>query len=239
MDCQQNLIPNHIAIIMDGNGRWAKQRNLPVSFGHKKGSENIRTIIQAAVEFEVKYLTIFAFSTENWNRPKDEVNNLMSLMRNYLKQEAKSFVENDIRISICGSLSRIDLELKEEILKLQEATKNNKKITLNVAFDYGGRAEIIDAFKKIISTIDTKDNLLDILNEDLISKNLYNCDLPEPDLIIRTAGEKRLSNFLLWQSIYSEFYFTDTLWPDFGKEDLRLAICEFKNRNRRYGKRKD
>lgn len=237
MSLKSEIPLNHIAIIMDGNGRWAKSRNLPVEFGHQKGSEAIRELIKSAIEFKIKYLTIFAFSTENWNRPKKEVDNLMDLMRSYLKKEAKNFIANDVKIVMSGSLEKLTPLLRNEITELQEATKNNKTIILNVAFDYGGRAEIVDAFKKIISNINSKSELLDLLNEDLISNNLYNPELPNPDLIIRTAGEKRLSNFLLWQSVYSEFYFTDTLWPDFGKEDLSLAISEFKNRQRRYGKR--
>jgi len=163
----------------------------------------------------------------------------MSLMSSYLKKESDKFIKNNIKVVMSGSLDRLNQKTKDQILELQEATKLNNAITLNVAFDYGARREIVDAFKKIISNIKNQDNLLDLINEDLIGKNLYNSQIPDPDLIIRTAGEKRLSNFLLWQSAYSEFYFTDTLWPDFNKDDLLLAISEFKTRKRRYGKREN
>ncbi len=232
-----NIIPSHIAVIMDGNARWAQSKHLPVKMGHKKGAGAIQTLVESAIEFGVEYLTIFAFSTENWQRPKEEVDNLMDLMHSYLTKEADKFIESGVKILISGNLENLDLKIKDKILELQDKTNNNKAITLNVAFDYGARKEIVDAFKKIISTIKHEDNVLELINEDLISKNLYNSQIPDPDLIIRTAGEKRLSNFLLWQSAYSEFYFTQVLWPDFSKKDLLLAISEFNERQRRYGKR--
>lgn len=230
-------IPRHIGVIMDGNARWAKSKLLPIKMGHKKGAQAIETLTKAAIELGVEYLTIYAFSTENWQRPKEEVSNLMDLMQSYLESEAEKFIKSDVKILISGNLEKLNKNTKDRILKLQDATKTNKAITLNVAFDYGSRAEIVDAFKKIISKIDDKDKILELVDEDLISKNLYNPQLPDPDLIIRTAGEKRLSNFLLWQSAYSEFYFTDTLWPDFDKKDLTKAILEFKERKRNYGTR--
>jgi undecaprenyl diphosphate synthase len=232
--------PRHIGIIMDGNARWAKSKHLPVKMGHKQGAQSIQTLINSSIEFGIQYLTIFAFSTENWDRPKDEIDNLMDLMNSYLKSQSKKFIEGGIKILISGSLDNVKNNIKDQVLELQSATKDNNKITLNVAFDYGSRREIVDAFKKIISNMDLKDNTIDTIDtidEDLISQNLYNPQMPDPDLIIRTSGEKRLSNFLLWQSAYSEFYFTDTLWPDFGKEDLALAISDFKNRQRNYGSR--
>ena len=225
--------PRHIAIIMDGNARWAKNHSLPLKMGHKKGSDAIQKLIKSAIEFKIKYLTIFAFSTENWQRPQEEINNLMFLMKSYLENESQKFIDNGVKIIVSGNLENITKDLKNHILQLMKATQHNEVITLNVAFDYGARKEIVDAFKKIISNMVN----LDLINEDLISKNLYNPEIPDPDLIIRTAGEKRLSNFLLWQAAYSEFYFTDKLWPDFDREDLSLAISEFKNRKRNYGKR--
>ena len=229
--------PNHIAIIMDGNARWARNKKLPIKFGHQEGSKSVQKLIKAAIEFDIKYLTIFAFSTENWQRPKEEIDDLMDLMSNYLKKESEKFIKNNIKIIISGNLENLNYVIKDQILNLQEATKYNSSITLNVAFDYGSRREIVDAFKKIISTMKDGENISDLIDENLISQNLYNPAIPDPDLIIRTAGEKRLSNFLLWQSAYSELYFTDKLWPDFDKEDLALAILEFKTRKRHYGKR--
>jgi undecaprenyl diphosphate synthase len=232
-----SIIPKHIAIIMDGNARWAKKRMLPVEIGHQYGSKSIQTLVNSAIEYNIPYLTIFAFSTENWDRPKSEVSNLMNLMQSYLEKEADKFIKAGVKILISGNLERLDEKIKSKILKLQDATSDNKEITLNVAFDYGAKREIIDAFKKIICKIDDKDNFLEQISEDLVRKNLYNPEIPDPDLIIRTAGERRLSNFLLWQSAYSEFHFTETLWPDFSKKDLFLAISEFNNRQRNYGKR--
>lgn len=229
--------PNHIAIIMDGNARWAKKRGLPVKFGHQQGSKSVQKIIKAAIELQIKYLTIFAFSTENWQRPKDEVDDLMSLMSSYLKSESDKFIKNNIKVIISGNLENINDKMKEQILQLQDSTKENNAIILNVAFDYGSRKEIVDAFKKIISSMKNRENFADLIDENLISQNLYNPEIPNPDLIIRTSGEQRLSNFLLWQSAYSELYFTEKLWPDFDKDDLSLAIDEFKNRKRHYGKR--
>ena len=232
-----SLDPKHIAIIMDGNARWAKKKMLPIEAGHKFGSEAIYKMVQSSIKFNIKYLTIFAFSTENWQRPQSEVDNLMKLMQSYLSKESDKFIKSDVKILISGNLKNLKSEIKDKILELQEKTKQNKALTLNVAFDYGAKREIIDAFKKIICKIDDKEEILAKINEDLIRENLYNAEIPDPDLIIRTAGEQRLSNFMLWQSAYSELYFTETLWPDFAEKDLSLAISEFKNRNRNYGKR--
>jgi undecaprenyl diphosphate synthase len=236
---QNSKIPNHVAVIMDGNARWAKKRNLPISAGHKAGSQSIQKLIESSIEFGVKYLTIYAFSTENWQRSKEEIDNLMKLMKTYLTKESDKFIKNDVKILISGSLNNLDKDICSKINNLQEETRHNKAITLNVAFDYGGRKEIIDAFKKIISSMGDvkKENFTDSINEELLGQNLYNPEIPDPDLVIRTSGEQRLSNFLLWQSAYSEMYFTDTLWPDFDKNDLLLAILEFQKRQRRYGKR--
>jgi undecaprenyl diphosphate synthase len=233
LDVNKNLIPNHVALIMDGNARWAQKRNLPISAGHKQGSKAIKIILEEAIKNKIKYLTIFAFSTENWQRPKSEIEDLIKLMNNYLDHEAKKFIESDVKIIISGSLENLDQKTRLKITNLEEKTQNNKAITLNVAFDYGARKEIIDAIKKIIGKVDNNTQI----NEDFIKENLYHPEVPDPDLIIRTSGEKRLSNFLLWQAAYSELYFTDTLWPDFGKEDFQIAIKEFNNRKRNYGSR--
>ncbi|MFT6332861.1 MAG: undecaprenyl diphosphate synthase [Lentimonas sp.] len=230
-------IPTHIAVIMDGNNRWAKSHNLPVSSGHKSGSKAIKTLVKSALEFKVKYLTIYAFSTENWQRPKTEVGYLMALVKEYLTYEVKDLIKNGVKILISGNLENVEADIVKKIKDLEEKTKNNTNIILNVAFDYGSRREIVDAFKKIIKDLSEKNLSSDQIDEELISKHLYQPNIPDPDLLIRTAGEMRLSNFLLWQSSYSELYFTKTLWPDFSKEDLSEAIIEFNQRKRNYGTR--
>ena len=230
-------IPAHIAVIMDGNARWAKNKNLPVAMGHKAGSKAIKTLVKAAAEFGVKYLTIYAFSTENWQRPKEEVGYLMFLLKEYLAKEIKELIENGVRIIVSGNLKNVEESIVEKIRSIEEQTKNNKTICLNVAFDYGSRQEIVDGLKKIAVAIEEKKINSSEINEDLISKNLYQPQVPDPDLLIRTAGELRLSNFLLWQLAYSELYFTEKFWPDFSKEDLHKAILDFNQRKRNYGKR--
>lgn len=238
MPNQDNLtIPIHIAVIMDGNARWAKRNNLPIAAGHKAGSKAIKTLVKSAVEFGVKYLTIYAFSTENWQRPKKEVNYLMVLLKEYLAKEVDELIKNGVKIVVSGNLENVEKSIVEKIKKITKQTENNKRICLNVAFDYGARQEIIDAFKKIIVDIENEKVILSDVNESLISKNLYQPQIPDPDLLIRTAGEARLSNFLLWQLAYSEFYFTKKLWPDFSKKDLQEAILDFNQRKRNYGKR--
>ena len=230
-------IPTHIAVIMDGNARWAKNKNLPVAMGHKAGSQAIKTLVKAAAEFGVKYLTIYAFSTENWQRPKEEVGYLMFLLKEYLAKEINELIENGVRIIVSGNLENVEESIVKKIRSIEEQTKNNKTICLNVAFDYGSRQEIVDSFKKIATLIAEKKIDLSEVNENLISKNLYQPQVPDPDLLIRTAGELRLSNFLLWQSAYSELYFTEKFWPDFSGEDLYKAILDFNQRKRNYGKR--
>jgi undecaprenyl diphosphate synthase len=230
-------IPTHIAVIMDGNARWAKNKNLPVAMGHKAGSQAIKTLVKAAAEFGVKYLTIYAFSTENWQRPKEEVGYLMFLLKEYLAKEIKELIENGVRIIVSGNLENVEESIVKKIRSIEEQTKNNKTICLNVAFDYGSRQEIVDSLKKIAALIAEKKIDLSEVNENLISKNLYQPQVPDPDLLIRTAGELRLSNFLLWQSAYSELYFTEKFWPDFSGEDLYKAILDFNQRKRNYGKR--
>lgn len=230
-------IPTHIAIIMDGNARWAKKNGLPTAAGHKAGSDTIKKLVKAAAELGVKYLTIYAFSTENWQRPKTEVGYLMTLLKEYLAKEVDELIKNDVKIVVSGNLENVEKSIVEKIKKIADQTKNNQTICLNVAFDYGSRQEIVDAFKKIIVDIKNEKVSVNEISEALISKNLYQPQIPDPDLLIRTAGELRLSNFLLWQLAYTELYFTDKFWPDFSKEDLRLAILDFNQRKRNYGKR--
>ena len=226
-------IPQHIAIIMDGNARWAKQKNLPIKIGHKAGSENVRKISENCIELGVKFLTIYAFSSENWDRPQEEVNYLMNLLEEYLEKETKPLIEQGVKILISGNLQKLADSTKKKIIKIEEITKDNKSLTLNVAFSYGSRQELVDAVKKITEQkIPAKE-----INEELISKNLYHPEIPDPDLLIRTAGDLRVSNFLLWQIAYSELYFTETYWPDFDKKNLLTAIKSFNKRERKYGKR--
>jgi len=236
--CKLNLkIPQHIAIIMDGNYRWAKLKNFPLSYGHKKGVDNIEKIVDAAIEFGVKYLTIYAFSSENWDRPSDEVSYLMKLLNEYLDKEAKILMEKNVRILVSGDLTKLPEPTKQRILRVENETKNNSALTLNVAFSYGARQEIVDAVKKISTKVFDKEINLAQIDEAMISQNLYQPSIPDPDLLIRTAGDMRISNFLLWQSAYTEFYFTTVFWPDFSKKDLQKAIINFNERERKYGKR--
>jgi undecaprenyl diphosphate synthase len=235
---QSLKIPAHVAIIMDGNARWAKENSLPTSAGHKAGLEAIKTLIKSASDFGIKYLTIYAFSTENWQRPKEEVGYLMDMMKWYLKYEVNQLIENGVRIFISGNLENLDESTRNRIKEIEKSTAKNNLITLNVAFDYGARQEIVDALKKIVLAIENKKITFADINENLISNNLYHPEIPDPDLLIRTAGEFRVSNFLLWQVAYTEFYFTEKFWPDFDKQDLQNAILSFNQRERRYGKRK-
>jgi undecaprenyl diphosphate synthase len=230
-------IPSHIAIIMDGNARWAKSKNLPLQIGHKTGSENVRKIAENCIELGVKYLTIYAFSSENWDRPQDEVNYLMKLLEEYLDKETKPLIEKDIRIVISGNLQKLSSQAKDKISKIENLTKNNRALVLNVAFSYGSRQEIIEATKKIALEVSESKLSLNEIDEEKFSQKLYHAEIPDPDLLIRTAGDMRLSNFLLWQSAYTELFFTKTFWPCFAKKDLIEAIKDFNKRERRYGKR--
>ncbi len=224
-------IPTHLAIIMDGNGRWAAEKGLPRVSGHQAGTENLREVIEAAVEFGVKYLTIFAFSTENWSRPNAEVQGLMKIFKNMLDRELKNLHENGVQLRHLGCLDKIDETLKKKVDEAIKLTENNSTLILNIAFNYGGRDEILRAVKQII-----KDGLdVDELDEELFGEYLCTVDSPDPDMIIRTSGEFRISNFMLWQGAYSEWYFTPTYWPDFGRTDLLEAITTYNQRERRYG----
>lgn len=210
---------------------------MPLKFGHKKGVENIEKIVDSAIEFNIKYLTLYAFSTENWQRPEDEVQYLLKLLDSYLDKDINRLIEKDIKIVISGDLSRLSEKSRKKIEDVQNKTLNNKKLVLNIAFSYGARQEIVEAIKKI--SLEVKENKINIkdVNEDLVKKNLYQPQIPDPDLLIRTAGDLRISNFLLYQIAYTELYFSQILWPDFSKDDFYHAIEEFNNRIRKYGKR--
>ncbi len=225
---KEKNIPEHVAIIMDGNGRWAKKRFLPRTFGHNEGAKNLKRILTHAKKLGVKYLTVYAFSTENWKRSKDEVETLMSLFKTYIKKEEKTFQENDVKFIVSGRRENVSKDLLDSIDYLSEKTKFNKGITLNIAFNYGGRSEIVDAINKIIDSGEKN------ITEKTFEKYLYN-DIPDPELLIRTSGEIRISNFLLWQIAYSEIYVTDKLWPDFREKEFEEAIESFNKRERRFG----
>jgi len=229
-------IPKHIAIIMDGNGRWAKQRGLPRVAGHKRGVDTVKDIVEACAEIGVKYLTLYTFSTENWKRPKDEVSTLMRLLLNSLKDRVDELCENDIKLTTIGDIDSLPYEVQKQLRADIERTKNNKKMVLNLALSYSGRWEILEAVKKISRAVEKGDIKTDEINEQLFSKFLTTKDLPDPDLVIRTSGEFRVSNFLLWQIAYSEFVITDIYWPDFNRHHLYESIRAFQKRERRFGK---
>ncbi|GJQ44216.1 MAG: isoprenyl transferase [Ignavibacteriaceae bacterium] len=229
-------IPKHIAIIMDGNGRWAKKRGLPRVAGHKRGVDTVKDIVEACAEIGVKYLTLYTFSTENWKRPKEEVSTLMRLLLNSLRDRVDELCENDIRLTTIGDTESLPYEVQKQLKADIERTKNNKKMILNLALSYSGRWEIIEAVKKISKAVEKGDLKPDEINEQLFSKFLTTKDLPDPDLVIRTSGEFRVSNFLLWQIAYSEFVITDIYWPDFNRHHLYESIRAFQKRERRFGK---
>jgi undecaprenyl diphosphate synthase len=225
-------IPTHVAIIMDGNGRWAQKRNQPRLFGHRAGVENMRRVLEGAVEFGVKVLTVYAFSTENWGRPDLEVQGLLGILEEMLVREVPELHKNGVRLRHLGRLEGISEKMKQGVRDAIELTKHNDRITLNVAFNYGGRAEILDAVRGMI-----RDGIApERVDETVFANYLYSAGLPDPDLIVRTAGEMRLSNFLIWQSAYAEYYSTPTLWPDFDKAELYNALLAFSQRQRRFGK---
>ena len=230
-------VPDHIAIIMDGNARYSSKLGLPIQIGHKTGAENVKKIAKDCIELGIKFLTLYAFSSENWMRPKEEVNYLMQLLHDYLSQESSDLMQNGIKIMISGNLENIDQKLKAKIHEVEDLTKNNNKLTLIVAFSYGARQEIIDSTKKIVTAIMDKKISIDDIDENLYKKFLYIPSVPYPDLLIRTAGDLRVSNFMLWQIAYTEFYFSNKLWPEFNKSELLNAINNFNQRARRYGKR--
>ena len=231
---EEVFLPKHIAIIMDGNRRWATGKGLFKLLGHKEGAENLKRISKYANEIGIKYLTVYAFSTENWKRSKEEVTALMTLLKDNLIDYINNYTGN-IRIRIIGSSENISDELKELIQKIQEKTANNTGMTLNIAFNYGGRNEIVNTTKKIAQKVKNGELDIEKIDEEVFAQNIYTAGQPDPDLLIRTSGEERISNFLLWQIAYSEFYFTKKYWPEFGPEDLDFAIKEYSQRNRKFG----
>lgn len=226
----------HIAIIMDGNRRWAKEKHLPSAMGHQKGVQSLKNVLKACHSFGVKYLTVYAFSTENWNRPKEEVNFLMGLLANTIKNELKELDENGVRIRFIGKIDELNSELKSILYDAEEKTKNNDGVRLQIAFNYGSRAEITNAVKEIAKDVSEGKIKAEDITEQTIQSRLFTKDIPEPDLLIRTGGEQRLSNYLLWQAAYSEIYVTNDFWPDFDKDSLAKAIVEYSERTRRFGK---
>lgn len=230
-----NNIPTHIAIIMDGNGRWAKQRFLPRTIGHKAGVEAIRDVVKECSTLGVKHLTLYAFSTENWKRPKVEVEALMGLLVTYLSKEVRELHQNNVRINTIGDISQLPQKAVDALNESIELTKDNKGLTLNLALNYGSRNDIKNAIIDIAKNYKNGKISIEDIGEELIANYLSTKSIPDPDLIIRTSGEQRISNFLLWEMAYSEFYFTDVYWPDFSKEELRKAIYTYQNRDRRFG----
>ena len=228
-------LPRHIGVIMDGNGRWAKKRRLPRSAGHSMGAETLKKIVTECNRIGIKYITVYAFSTENWKRPKEEVDYLMNLLLNYLRDAENSLAGENVVIRAIGSRKELSQEIQEQIVKTENFTKNNTGIVMNIALNYGSREEMLHAMKALYHRVENGELQADEMNEKTFSEALYTGGQPDPDLIIRTSGEQRLSNFLLWQSAYSEFWFTKKLWPDFNKNDLYQAIYDFQNRSRRFG----
>lgn len=228
-------MPRHVAIIMDGNGRWAKARHLPRAAGHRKGVESVRTIVRAAAEFGIEYLTLFGFSSENWKRPETEVRDLMGLLRLYLRREARDLHEQGVRLRVIGDRSRLAPDIQKQLSEVEALTRDNTTLTLVIALSYGGRAEIVAATRRLAEEVRDGTLAPEGIDEEAVAARLFTADMPDPDLLIRTSGEKRISNFLLWQLAYTEFVFVDTLWPDFDREALLAALGEYGRRERRYG----
>lgn len=228
-------IPNHVAIILDGNGRWAKKKGMPRNFGHSQGSKVVEQICEEAYNIGIKYLTVYAFSTENWKRPKGEVDALMKLLNNYLNTSIKTSKKNNMQVRIIGDITKLTEDFQKKIHNLEEASKDNTGLKFQVAINYGSRDEIIRAVKALIGDVKEMGTAIDDIDEEIFAKYLDTKDIPEPDLLIRTSGEQRLSNFLLWQLAYTEFYFTDVLWPDFNKKELLKAVEFYSDRNRKFG----
>ena len=225
-------VPLHVAIIMDGNGRWARARGLPRLAGHRAGVDNLRRVLEAASEFGIRYLTIYAFSTENWSRPPDEVRGLLNILEDVIDRELQSLNKNGVQLRHIGRLERLSPELQAKVHQAVEMTQHNERLVLNIAWNYGGRDEIVEAVHRMMEN----GVLPDDVDEDLVSQYLYTAGIPDPDLIIRTSGELRASNFLIWQGAYSEWYVTPTYWPDFGRDELLEALWEYARRDRRFGR---
>ena len=232
---EEKILPKHIAIIMDGNRRWAKEKGLDIKLGHKEGAENLKRIAKYANKIGIKYLTVYAFSTENWKRAKEEVGALMLLLQKYVEEFLTDKNLDNIKINIIGDISKLDVSLQKSIEKIVNKTKENTGLTLNIAFNYGGRDEIVKAVTKIAKKVKNNEILLENINEELVSNNLYTAGQPDPDLLIRPGGEQRISNYLLWQLAYTEFLFIPKYWPDFSEKDLDDAIETFTQRNRKFG----
>lgn len=228
-------VPQHVAIILDGNGRWAKSKGMPRNYGHAQGSKNVERICEEAWRLGIKYLTVYAFSTENWNRPQDEVDALMNLLRRYMKTCLTTAAKNDMKVRVIGDITRLDEDIRSRILELEEATKNNGGLNFQIAINYGSRDELVRGIRRLAQDcVDNKQDPAEI-TEAVIERYLDTHGIPDPDLLIRTSGEQRLSNFLLWQLAYTEFYFTDVHWPAFTKEELIKAIEQYNRRDRRFG----
>jgi undecaprenyl diphosphate synthase len=227
--------PNHVAIIMDGNGRWAKARGLPRVAGHRRGADAVRRVVRGAGELGIPVLTLFAFSTENWTRPADEVSDLMGLLRHYLRNELEELHKNGARLRVIGNREGLAADIVRDISDAENMTRSNSRIDVNICINYGARAEILRAVRSLARQVSAGELSADRIDEDLFEKELLTAGMPDPDLLIRTSGEQRISNFMLWQCAYAELVFVDTLWPDFGKEHLEQAIAEFRRRERRYG----
>jgi undecaprenyl diphosphate synthase len=230
-DIPKDAVPEHIAIIMDGNGRWAKSRGLPRLAGHRAGTENLRNILEGCGELGIKYLTLYAFSTENWGRPQKEVMGIIALLESVIDTELDELHERGVQLNHLGHIERLKPKLQKKVREAIELTKNNDKLILNIAFNYGGRDEIVHAIQQMI-----EDGIApDTISEQMVSQYLFTKRIPDPDLVIRTSGEVRISNFLIWQAAYAEWYFTPVYWPDFGKQELYRAVLDFSHRERRYG----
>ena len=232
----KDKLPQHIAIIMDGNGRWAKKRGNSRVFGHRNGVKAVRAVTEAAAELQIGYVTLYAFSTENWNRPKLEVDALMSLLVSTISSETKTLKENNVRLGVIGCVDNLPKDVRKKLMQCIDETSNNTGLTLNLALSYSSRWEMTEAVKKIALSIKNNEIGPDDISPEMISNNLTTAGMPDPELMIRTSGELRISNFLLWQLAYAELYFCDTLWPDFSKEDFYLALSDYQNRERRFGK---
>lgn len=235
MGFNKETMPKHIAIIMDGNRRWARAQGKPAAFGHKAGAKTLENIVRYANKIGLEYITVYAFSTENWKRAEDEVNALMMLLQNYLDEYSKRANSENIRVEILGDITALSQNMQKSIIDCMERTKNNTGVTFNIALNYGGRDEIIKSVKKIANQVKNNELEIESINEEIIANNLYTAGQPDPDLLIRTSGELRLSNFLPWQLVYSEFLFIDKNWPDFTEEDLDNAIIEYQKRTRKFG----
>ena len=235
-EIDKNNLPKHLAIIMDGNGRWAKNQGMLRVFGHEKGTKSVKQTVESCAKLGINFLTLYAFSTENWNRPKIEVDTLMKLLVSALKKELKTLQSNNIKLNAIGNLDNLPTGVKKELTEVIEKTKTNSRMTLTLALSYGARDEIINAVKIISEKVKNNIISLDAIEESIINQHLYTQNMPDVDLVIRTSGEHRISNFLLWQIAYAEFYFTDVLWPDFNEEELHKALLSYQKRERRFGK---